>query len=106
MESKREAQRRVDRIRAFREELAALRREGVVVLDAEQQARLDEHLQQTLAALATRFDVDTTESQKQISWGMRIASTIAGLALCTAVVLFSIGSGAPCRSRCKWPCWW
>ena len=69
------AQLRADRIRAFREELAELEREGALTLDAGQRATLDSHLQRTLAALAERFDVDTTESQKQISWGMRIAST-------------------------------
>jgi len=85
---KREAQQRADRIRAFREELAELEREGALALDDAGRARLESHLQRTLAALAERFDIDTTESQKQISWGMRIASTLGGLALCAAVVLF------------------
>ena len=85
---KREAQQRADRIRAFREELAELEREGALTLDDAGRARLESHLQRTLAALAERFDIDTTESQKQISWGMRIASTLGGLALCAAGVLF------------------
>ena len=83
-----EAQQRADRIRAFREELAELKCEGALTLDAAQRAALENHLQRTLATLAERFDVDTTESQKQIAWGMRIASTLGGLALCAAVVLF------------------
>ncbi len=41
-----------------------------------------------LATLAQQFDVDTTVSQKRVSWGMRIASTLGGLAICAAVVLF------------------
>jgi uncharacterized membrane protein len=41
-----------------------------------------------LAALADQFDVDTTASQKQVSWGMRIASTLGGLAISAAVVMF------------------
>jgi hypothetical protein len=85
---KREAQQRADRVRAFREELAELEREGALMLDAAQRAALESHLQRTLASLAERFDIDTTESQKQISWGMRIASTLGGLALCAAVMLF------------------
>jgi uncharacterized membrane protein len=85
---KREAQRRVDRIRAFRDEIEQLRVEGGLELTAEQRQRLDSHLDATLQSLATRFDVDTTDSEKRISWGMRIASTIAGLALCAAAVLF------------------
>ncbi len=83
-----EAQRRADRIRAFREELQALESEGGLTLDQAQRASLEAHLQRTLAALAEHYDIDTTESQKQISWGMRIASTLGGLALCAAVVLF------------------
>jgi len=85
---KREAQQRADRIRAFREELAELEREGALTLDRAQRAALESHLQRTLASLTERFDIDTTESQKHISWGMRIASTLGGLALCAAVVLF------------------
>jgi len=86
--NKKEAQRRVDRIRAFREELAQLRGEGALELTSLQQQSLDDHLGATLAALAAGFDVDITDSEKRISWGMRIASTIAGLALCAALVLF------------------
>jgi len=82
------AQRRADRIRAFREELAELEREGVIGFGPEQKARLDAHLESVLRALAERFDVDITASERQISWGMRIASTIAGAALCAAAVLF------------------
>jgi predicted membrane protein DUF2157 len=86
--SKREAQLRVDRIRAFREELSELEAEGALALSPEQHVQLNAHLDTRLAALAGRFDVDVTPSQKQISWGMRIASTIGGLALCAAVFLF------------------
>jgi len=85
---KREAQRRADRIRAFREELAELEREGVLTLDAAQRAALESHLQRTVAALAERFDIDASESQKQISWGLRIVATLGGLALSAALVLF------------------
>ncbi len=83
-----QAQRRVDRIRTFREELERLLAEGAVDLTPGQKQRLDQHLEATLKELAVRFDVDTTESQKRFSWGVRIASTIAGLALCAAAVLF------------------
>lgn len=86
--SKREAQQRADRIRAFREELAELEREGALEIASGQRQRLEAHLDETLAALTRQFDVDTTESQRQVSWGMRIASTIGALALCAAVYLF------------------
>ena len=86
--NKREAQQRADRLRIFREELEGLERQGVVTLPAEQRSALVQHLDRTLDELARRFDVDTTASQRQFSWGMRIASTLGGLALCAAVYLF------------------
>ena len=85
---KREAQQRADSIRVFRAELARLEREGVLVLSEEQRLAVNHHAERTLAALAEQFDIDLGESQKQVSWAMRIASTIGGLALCASVVLF------------------
>jgi uncharacterized membrane protein len=83
-----EAQRRADRIRAFRAELAQVEREGALELTAEQRSALDTHLNALLRDLAGRFDVDTSDRDRQVSWGMRIASTLGALALCAAVVLF------------------
>jgi uncharacterized membrane protein len=88
MTGKTQAQKRVDRIHEFRQELAALSRDGVLVLSDEQQARLEHHLNQTLQDLSNRYDVDINRSQKQISVGMRIVSTLGGLAFCAAVFLF------------------
>ena len=85
--SKAGAQTRADRIRAFREELAELERVGIVDLPPEQQARLRRYHDQTLQTLARDWDVDTTAGQKQLSWGMRIASLLGALALCAAVFL-------------------
>jgi len=85
--TRQEAQGRADRIRLFRAELAELDREGALSLHPEQKERLDRHLEATLAQLTAAFDVDITDSQRQVSWGMRIASTLGGLALCAGVVL-------------------
>ena len=85
---KRDAQNRVDRIHAFRGEMDQLKREKVLVLSSEDRARLDAHHDRTLADLAARFDVDISDSQKQFSLAMRIASALGGLALCAAVFLF------------------
>jgi len=85
---RREAQQRADRLRIFRQELAGLEREQVLVLTEEQRARLEPFLEQSLGQLAREYDVDTTESQKQLSLGMRIVSALGGLALCAAVFLF------------------
>ena len=79
---------RADRLRIFREELATLEQERALELTPEQRTALDAHIAKTLAGLATSYDVDTTESERHISLGMKIASALGGLALCVAVVLF------------------
>jgi len=88
MISRRDAQERVDRIRAFREELSALGTEGALTLTPEQQEGLDAHLERTLAALSGQFDIDLTDSQRQLSWGMRVVSALGGLAFCAALFFF------------------
>jgi len=85
---KKQAQQRADRIHAFRRELAQLADEGILILTDEQRRQLDAHLDKTLAGLAGQFDVDISESQKQISLAMRVASALGGLAFCAAVFLF------------------
>jgi uncharacterized membrane protein len=60
----------------------------VLALTPDQQNRFEEWSNTRLSALAEQFDIDTTASQKRISWAMRIASTLGALALCFAVVLF------------------
>src|SRR5437899_2788400 len=86
--SKAQAQKRADLIRAFRDELRNLEADRILVLPDEQRARLTRYHDETLRGLARDFDVDTTDAQKQMSWGMRIASFLGALALCAAVVLF------------------
>jgi uncharacterized membrane protein len=88
IDPRRKAQRRADRIALFRAELAELEREQGLILTPEQRSRLDAHLEGVLSALSRQFGVDATESAKRISWGMRVASTVGGVALGTAVVLF------------------
>ena len=86
--NKQQAQRQADRVREFRQLLDRLEKKGVLTLSMDQRRRVDEHLDQTLEALAKRFDIDLTESQRQISLGMRVISALGGLALCIAVFLF------------------
>ena len=86
--AKREAQERADRLRVFRKELAELDRQQILVLSDEQRAKLEPYLDETLAGLAESYDIDISESQKQLSLGMRIVSALGGLALCAAVFLF------------------
>ena len=85
---KQDAQREVDRLRNFCSYLAELEHQNVLELSLEQQQRLDGHLDSVLADLSKRFDIDVTESQKQLSLGMRVISALGGLAFCIAVFLF------------------
>jgi uncharacterized membrane protein len=84
---RRDAQDRADRIRIFRQELDALITGGVLSLTGEQRAAVDAHLDHQVADLTHRFDIDVSESQKQLSLGMRIVSALGGLALCAGVFL-------------------
>lgn len=86
--SRQDAQRQVERVHDFRECLNELEKERVLALSAEDRLRVDDYLDQTLDQLTKRFDVDVTESQRQISLGMRVISALGGLALCIAVFLF------------------
>jgi len=82
------AQQAADRIRILREELASSEIASVLALTPDQQARFDEWSRAKLATLSEQFDVDTTASQKRVSWGMRVASTLGGIAIRAAIVLF------------------
>jgi uncharacterized membrane protein len=80
-----EAQHRADQVRAFREELAAVEREGVLVLSESQRKALQVHHDGLLASLTEAFDVDVTGAQKQFSWGMRIVAFLGAVAISAAV---------------------
>ncbi|MFB3855579.1 MAG: DUF2157 domain-containing protein [Vicinamibacterales bacterium] len=83
-----QAQARVDRIRAFRDELAELESAGVLRLRDEERNHLAAHHDELLRLLAARFDVDRSEAEKQMSLGMRIASFLGALAFSIACFLF------------------
>ncbi len=92
-------QQSADRLRIFRSELDELERRKVLELSASQKTAVDEHITRTLSELASQYDVDTSEPERRISWGMRIASAVGGLALCAAVALFFA------RYLGLWPTW-
>lgn len=85
--NQRQAQQSADRIRLLRQELATPELQQVLGLTPDQQIRFDEWSNAQLTELAQQFDVDTSAFQKRVSWGMRIASTLGGIAICVAVVL-------------------
>jgi uncharacterized membrane protein len=88
MTNRQDAQRRVDRIQAFRDELADLEREHVLTLSTDDRARLAAHHAVLIAALSREFDVDVAAGQRQLSIGMRLASAFGALALGASVFLF------------------
>ena len=83
--NKDEAQARADRIRAFQSELAVLRREGVLSLSDAAQDAVQQYHSGLLRRYAAEFDVDTSLDQKQLSWGMRLASLFGAQQLWTGV---------------------
>lgn len=86
-DSKLAAQRRADRIAAFRAELDELEREGVAALSADERAAVARHHDALLRELAERFDVDVAEGERQLSLGMRIASLLGAAALAASAFL-------------------
>lgn len=82
------AQKRADRVKAFREELAILERDGILSLTENNHKSINEYHQRTLDELSQQYDIDTTNEQKRLSWGMRIASLLGALAISAALFFF------------------
>lgn len=80
-----DAQARADRIAAFHEELAELRRAGVVHLAEDELDSVERFHERVRRELVERFDVDLSERGKQISFGMRAVSLIGAFALAASV---------------------
>ena len=85
MTNKTAAQLRVDRIKAFNAELAQLARDDVLALTGEQRQAVDDYHAALLTQYSSDYDIDKTQQEKQLSWGMRIASFLGALALAASV---------------------
>lgn len=83
-----DAQRRVDRIYAFRDEMQQLTADGVLALDDDDSQRVEGYHDRLLAAYAEQYDVDVTGADRQLSWGMRIVSFLGALAISAAIFFF------------------
>ncbi|MDK9718036.1 MAG: DUF2157 domain-containing protein [Trichlorobacter sp.] len=83
-----DAQRRTDRITAFKQELSALETAGALTLSDEQKTGVAAYHAELLAGLQLRFDVDISGAARQMSLGMRIVSFLGALALSAAVFFF------------------
>lgn len=80
-----EAQRRVDEINVFRQELERLQQGGVLTLSEEQQHSVSSHYHAMLADFSRAFDIDRSSQSRQLSLGMRIASLLGALALAASI---------------------
>ena len=83
--SKTDVQQRADQIQAFNLELAELKREQVLNLNAEQQQAIDTYHQGLLTQFRSHFDIDNSQHEKQLSLAMRIASFLGALAMGASV---------------------
>jgi uncharacterized membrane protein len=86
--TKQQAQRRADRIGAFRAELAELERAGALALTEDQKESLSRHHDSLLAEFEKQYDIDASEDQKRLSIGIRLASLLGAIAFCAAAYLF------------------
>jgi uncharacterized membrane protein len=85
IDSKTAAQRRADRINAFRDELTTLEQENILQLNDEQRSAIAQYHQKLLTGLSEQFDVDRDVRSRQLSLGMRIASFLGAVALAVSV---------------------
>ncbi|WP_028586052.1 DUF2157 domain-containing protein [Desulfogranum mediterraneum] len=85
LNSKIEAQNRIDQLNAFQAELALLEQEKVLFLDARQRAALGSYHGELRARLSAAFDIDSSSREKQLSLGMKISSFLGALALAASV---------------------
>jgi len=83
-----DAQKRVDRIYAFRNELTQLKEAGVLTLGGDEARQVQNYHDNLLGEYAEHFDVDVTGADRQLSWGMRIVSFLGALAISAAIFFF------------------
>ena len=82
------AQRRADRIGAFRTEMADLRGAGLLRISDEEVLAIEAHHGRVLQGLVRDFDIDTTERGKQLSLGIRVVSFLGAFAFAASVYYF------------------
>ena len=83
-----QAQRRIDQIQDFQQELGILQSEGVLEISSEVQNSVAQYHSRLIDEFSNRFDTDSSMTEKKLSWGMRILTFLGGLALCASVFFF------------------
>ena len=80
-----EAQKRVEQIQQFKQEMHVLNEQGIASLSQAQQNSISQYHADVLKQLANAFSVDINPNQKQLSLGMKIASLIGALAFSASI---------------------
>ncbi|WP_199609646.1 DUF2157 domain-containing protein [Flocculibacter collagenilyticus] len=83
--SQADAQRRVDQIHAFQQEMTTLENEGVLTISTEQTNKVQGYHARLLQTLSANYDVDTNAKSKQLTLGMKIASLFGALAMAASI---------------------
>lgn len=76
-----QAQDRIDQISSFQQELTCLKTDAGLTLSTEQQQSIDNYHNQLVEQFNDQFDLDLSVKEKQLSWGMKIASLFGALAM-------------------------
>ena len=85
LQSKADAQHRVDQIRSFQAELETLENEAILTLSEAERATLASYHAKLIGNLSSTFDIDASKQEKQLSLGMKIASFLGALAFGASV---------------------
>lgn len=85
IQDKASAQQRSDQIHAFYNELSELERDRVFSLSPELHRTISDYHQVLFNQFRNTFDIDSTQQEKQLSLGMRIASFLGAVALAASV---------------------
>ena len=83
-----DAQKRVDRIDSFNEELSTLTQEGVLTLSKIQNDSIASYHSKLIESISQEFDINKTHKDKQLSIGMKISSFLGALALSSSLFFF------------------
>ncbi|MCW8875532.1 MAG: DUF2157 domain-containing protein [Kangiellaceae bacterium] len=76
-----QAQSRIDQINSFQQELSCLEANAGLTLSNEQQESINSYHRAIIKKLSQQFDLDLSVKEKQLSWGMKIASLLGALAM-------------------------
>lgn len=79
--SKYDAQKQIDQINAFHQEVKILEQSNILALTQNQQESVQTYHQGIMAQLVEQFDIDTSPKQKRLSTGLKVISFITALTL-------------------------